>query len=150
LREADHPAHFWADAPGDSFGSAVSKRMAQSSALGLTALAALVLGGAATANGAAAPTITNLSPAWGARGTTVVIHGANLRHASVKWASACDPGAQGSMPTKATPIRATVNAHGTRLTFSVPKALGGPSRIAIATPAGAVSATFVVTTTQAV
>jgi hypothetical protein len=122
------------------------------------ALAALVLGGGAIAKGTAAPTISSMSPTWGARGATVVIHGANLQHASVKWASACDPGAQGSMPTKATPIRATVAAHGTRITFSVPDggrrsngiaAFGGPSRIAVTTSAGSVSATFTVTTTPA-
>jgi hypothetical protein len=127
----------------------VSKRIAQSSALGLAALAALVLGGAATAKGTNAPTITRMSPEWGADGTTVVIHGANLQHASVKWAYACDPGAQGSMPTKKTLLRATVNAHGTRLEFSVPKAFDGQSRIAITTPAGAVSATFTVTNSTA-
>ena len=133
-------------------------RGAQTGALALAALTALALGGGAAAKGAAAPTITSMSPTWGARGATVVIHGANLRHASVEWASACDPGAQGSMPTKATPIRATVAAHGSRITFSVPDgsrrshgvaAFGGPSRIAVTTSAGSVSATFTVTTTPA-
>jgi hypothetical protein len=134
------------------------KRGAQRSAQGLAALAALVLGGTAMAKGTAAPTISSMSPTWGGDGTTVVVHGTNLQHAAVKWASACDPGAQGSMPTKATPIRATVDARGTRLTFSVPDggrssngiaAFGGLSRIAVTTSAGSVSATFTVTTTPA-
>ena len=136
----------------------MSKRIAHPSALGLAALAALVLGGSAMGKGAAAPTITTMSPTWGSRGTIVVIHGANLQQASVKWANACDPGAQGSMPTEATPIRAAVNAHGTQITFSVPDggrsshgiaAFGGLSRIAIRTPAGAVSVTFAVTSPTA-
>jgi hypothetical protein len=139
-------------------GIALSKRIAHLSALGIAALAALVLGGSAMGKGAAGPTITSMSPTWGARGTTVVIHGVNLERASVKWASACDPGAQGSMPTRATPIRATVNPHGTQITFSVPDggrsshgiaAFGGLSRIAITTPAGAVSASFTVTSPTA-
>ena len=125
------------------------KRRVQTGALGLAALAALALGGAATAKGTGAPTILSMSPTWGARGTTVVIHGANLQHASVRWASACDPGAQGSMPTKATPLRVAVNPRGTLLRFSVPAAFGGQSRIAITTAAGAVSATFTVTSSPA-
>ena len=123
--------------------------MAQSGALALAALAALVLGGAALAKGTNAPTITSMSPTWGADGTTVVVHGANLQHASVQWAYACDPGARGAMPTKKTPLRAIVNARGTRLSFAVPKAFDGQSRIAITTPAGAVSATFTVTNATA-
>ena len=136
----------------------MSKRIAQVVALGLAAPAALVLGGSALGKGAAGPTITSMSPTWGARGTTVVIHGVNLERASVEWASACDPGAQGAMATKAMPIRATVNPPGTQITFSVPDGrrsshgiavFGGPSRIAVTTPAGAVSATFTVTSPTA-
>ena len=74
----------------------MSKGTAQWSMLALVGVLAFVLGGAALAASAAGPTITSVSPASGARGTTVVVQGANLQQAAVTWTGARNPGSQGS------------------------------------------------------
>ena len=134
----------------------MSKRRAQWSMLALVGVLAFVLGGAALAATADAPTITSVTPSSGARGTTLVVEGANLQQASVTWTVAGNPGAQGSTSgaMKAAPIQATVSPDGTQVTFSVPDggdssngimAPGGLNRFTITTPGGSVSKTFKVT-----
>ena len=137
----------------------MSKRIAQWSMLALVGVLAFVLGGAALAATADAPTITSVTPSAGARGTTVVVQGANLQQASVTWTGARNPGAQGSTSgaMKAAPIQATVSPDGTQITFSVPDggdtsngimAPGGANRFTITTPGGSVSKLFSVTSTN--
>jgi hypothetical protein len=127
--------------------------------LALVGVLAFVLGGAALAAWAEAPAITSVSPASGARGTTVVVQGTNLQQAAVTWTSASQPGAQGSTSgaMKAAPIQATVSPDGTQITFSVPDggdtsngimAPGGLNRFTVATPGGSISKTFNVTSTN--
>jgi hypothetical protein len=128
----------------------------QFSMLALVGVLAFVLGGAALAARTDAPTITSVSPASGARGTTVVVQGTNLQQASVTWTSASQPGAQGSTSgaMKAAPIQATVSPDGTQITISVPDggdtsngimAPGGLNRFTVTTPGGTISRTFKVT-----
>ena len=137
----------------------MSKRRAHWSMLALVGGLAFVLGGAALAAPTDAPTITSVSPSSGARGTTVVVQGANLQQASVTWTGANNPGAQGSTSgaQKAAPIQATVSPDGTQITFSVPDggdssngimAPGGANRFTITTPGGSVSKLFSVTSTN--
>jgi hypothetical protein len=124
--------------------------------LALVGVLAFVLGGAALAAHTAAPSITSVSPTSGARGTTVVVQGANFQQASVTWTGAHNPGAQGSTSgsMKAAPIQATVSPDGTQITFSVPDggdssngimAPGGVNRFTITTPEGSISKIFNVT-----
>jgi hypothetical protein len=124
--------------------------------LALVGVLAFVLGGAALAAHTAAPTITSVTPASGARGTTVVVQGANFQQASVTWTGAHNPGAQGSTSgaMKDAPIQATVSPDGTQITFAVPDggdssngimAPGGSNRFTITTPEGSVSRIFSVT-----
>jgi hypothetical protein len=131
----------------------------QWSMLALVGVLAFVLGGAALAARTDAPTITSVSPASGARGTTVVVQGTNLQQASVTWTSASQPGAQGSTSgaMKAAPIQATVSPDGTQITFSVPDggdtsngimAPGGMNRFTVTTPGGSITKTFKVTSTN--
>ena len=114
----------------------MSKRRVQWGLPALVGVLALVLGGAALATRTAAPTITSMSPKSGARGTTVVVMGANLQQASVTWTGARNTGAQGSASgaMKTAPIQATVNPDGTQLTFAVPD--GGDSSNGIMAPGG--------------
>jgi hypothetical protein len=134
--------------------------MACASMLALAALLASIWGGAATARNLAAPTISSISPASGARGTTVTITGTNLQNASVTWTVAGNPGAQGSTSgaMKAAPLDVTVSPDGTQLTFTVPDggdashgimAPAGANRITITTAEGSVSKLFSVTTLNA-
>ncbi len=137
----------------------MSKRRMHWSMLALVGVLAFVLGGAALAARADAPTVTSVSPTSGARGTTVVVQGTNLQQATVTWTGAGQPGAQGSTSgaMKAAPIQATVSPDGTSITFSVPDggdtsngimAPGGMNRFTITTPGGSVTETFKVTTTN--
>ena len=120
--------------------------------LALAIMTASILGGEATAERLAAPTITSISPASGPRGTAVTITGMNLQGATLTWKVAGNNG--GSAPGT---ISGSVSPDGTTIMFSVPDggsssngimSASGANRVTVTTPEGSVSKLFSVTTTN--